>query len=355
MEHPVLRLQKQLTAGEGFLIESPANRRYLTGFPSSAGLVVVTRDQSVFLTDFRYFEKAARVVKSCAVKMLTSYKQDVIPLLKEMGITTLYLETDFVSLQSFARLTELFEGITLSKETRLTDLLEQMRSVKTLEEIAKIKQAQAMTDQTFTYILQRIEAGRTEIEVMLDMEFYMRKLGSEGVAFDFVVVSGKNSSLPHGVPTHKVIETGDFLTMDFGAVVDGYRSDMTRTVAVGKVTDEQRRVYETVLTAKRESMAAIRPDMVCKDIDKIARDMIDNAGYKGCFGHGLGHSVGLDIHENPSFNTRCETLLVPGMVITVEPGIYLENQFGVRVEDMIAVAKNGFENLTQSPDELIIL
>ncbi len=355
MEHPILRLQKELTAGEGFLIESPANRRYLTGFPSSAGLVVITKEQSVFLTDFRYYEKAAGAVNSCKVKMLTSYKQDVLPLLKEFGVTTLYLETDFVSLQSFDRLTELMEGIHFSQSGRLTELLVQMRSIKTTEEIAKIKQAQAMTDETFSYILQRIEAGRTEIDVMLDMEFYMRKLGSEGVAFDFVVVSGKNSSLPHGVPTEKVIEPGDFLTMDFGAVVDGYRSDMTRTVAVGRVTDQQRKVYETVLKAKKQSMMAIRPDVMCKDIDKIARDIIDNEGYKGCFGHGLGHSVGLDIHENPSFNTRCETLLVPGMVITVEPGIYLENQFGVRVEDMIVVTETGCENLTHSPDELVMI
>ncbi len=355
MEHPILRLQKELTAGEGFLIESPANRRYLTGFPSSAGLVLVTKDQSVFLTDFRYYEKAANVVRSCEVKMLTSYKECVVPLLKEARITTLFLETDFVSLQTFARLSELFEGITLSQSGRLTELLEQMRSIKTPKEIDTIRQAQAMTDETFSYILQRIEAGRTEIDVMLDMEFYMRKLGSEGVAFDFVVVSGKNSSLPHGVPTEKVIEAGDLLTMDFGAVVDGYRSDMTRTVAVGQVSDEQRRVYETVLNAKNRSMAAIRPGVMCKDIDKIARDIIDNAGYKGCFGHGLGHSVGLDIHENPSFNTRCETPLVPGMVITVEPGIYLENQFGVRVEDMIVVTESGYENLTHSPDEFVIV
>ena len=355
MEHPIVRLQKELMAGEGFFIESPANRRYLTGFPSSAGLVLVTKDQSIFLTDFRYYEKAASVVKSCEVKMLTSYKQDVIPLLTKLGVTTMYVETDFVSLQSFDRLSKVLEGITLSNSARLTELLEQMRSVKTPDEIAKIKKAQAITDATFSYILQRIEAGRTEIDVMLDMEFYMRKLGSEGVAFDFVVVSGKNSSLPHGVPTEKVIESGEFLTMDFGAMVDGYRSDMTRTVAVGDVSEEQRRVYETVLNAKQQSMAAICPGVMCKDIDKIARDLIDNAGYQGCFGHGLGHSVGLDIHENPSFNTRCETELVPGMVITVEPGIYLENRFGVRVEDMIVVTQNGYENLTHSSDELIIL
>jgi Xaa-Pro aminopeptidase len=190
---------------------------------------------------------------------------------------------------------------------------------------------------------------------MLDMEFYMRRLGSEGVSFDFIVVSGQNSSLPHGVPTHKKIQKGDFVTMDFGAVVNGYRSDMTRTVAVGEVSSEQRNVYETVLCAKRAAMEGIKPQIKCQTIDKIARDLIDEAGYQGCFGHGLGHSVGLDIHENPCFNTRCETLLQSGMGLTVEPGIYLENKFGVRIEDMIVVTEQGYENLTQSPDELIIV
>lgn len=355
MSHPIVQLQAMLCPGEGMFIQSPSNRRYLTGFPSSAGGVLVTKEESVFLTDFRYFEKASNTVKACRVQLLTGIGTDVLPLCRQLGVGKLYLETDYVTLEQLGRLQTALKGITLDTDSKLTDALLQMRSIKTDEEIKSIKAAQQMTDETFSYILERIEAGRTETDVMLDMEFYLRRLGSEGTAFDFIVVSGKNSSLPHGVPTNKPIQTGDFVTMDFGGVVNGYRSDMTRTVAVGCATPEQKKVYQTVLEAKRTSMAAIRPGVLCKDIDKVARDLIDKAGYTGCFGHGLGHSVGLDIHENPSFNTRCETVLSPGMVITVEPGIYLEGAFGVRVEDMIAVTEAGYENLTRSTDELIIV
>ena len=189
---------------------------------------------------------------------------------------------------------------------------------------------------------------------MLDMEFFMRKNGSEGVSFDFIVVSGKNSSLPHGVPTDKKIQNCDFVTMDFGAVVNGYRSDMTRTVAVGSVSDEQRQVYDTVLKAQLEAIKSAKPGVICRDVDKVARDIIEK-DYAGCFGHGLGHSVGIDIHEGPSFNTRDTTVLEKGMVITVEPGIYLENKFGVRIEDMIVITDDGNINITESPKELIIL
>ena len=190
---------------------------------------------------------------------------------------------------------------------------------------------------------------------MLDMEFFARSKGSEGVAFDFIVVSGKNSSLPHGVPTDKKIEEGDFITMDFGCVINGYRSDMTRTVAVGNVSDEQRLVYDTVLKAQSASLTAIKSGIPCNEIDKIARDIIAKAGFGKCFGHGLGHSVGLEIHESPACNTRDTTPLETGMIMTVEPGIYLEDKFGVRIEDMVVVTENGCLNLTNSSKELIIL
>ena len=243
----------------------------------------------------------------------------------------------------------------MSDSDRFDKALRDMRSVKNEDEINAIKAAQKMTDDTFTYIIERISAGRTERDVMLDMEFYMRRMGSEGVSFDFIVVSGKNSSLPHGVPTDKKIENGDFLTMDFGAIVNGYHSDMTRTVAVGNISEEQRRVYDTVLKAQLAAIDAVKPGVVCRDIDKIARDIIYGAGYEGCFGHGLGHSVGVEIHEKPLFNTRCDTVLKEGTVMTVEPGIYLENKFGVRIEDMVVAVKDGCKILTNSRKDLIIL
>lgn len=190
---------------------------------------------------------------------------------------------------------------------------------------------------------------------MLDMEFFMRAHGSEGVSFDFIVVSGKNSSLPHGVPTDKKIEKGDFVTMDFGAVVNGYHSDMTRTVAVCNVSDEQLNVYNTVLKAQEAAILKIKSGMICSDIDKVARDIINTAGYEGCFGHSLGHSVGVEIHELPVLSPSCDKPLTAGNIVTVEPGIYIENKFGVRIEDMVCVTDDGCENLTHSPKNLIII
>lgn len=355
MKERILRLQEQLDDRSAFYIENPVNRRYLTNFTSSAGFVVVTRKNCFFFTDFRYFENAKKQVSSCAVLEFQGFTRSVLPILKENGVKTLYLETDFTTLQGFKMLQDLADEITVSCENNLDALLNEMRMIKTKEEIRCISQAQRISEATFDYILERMEVGRSEIDIMLDMEFYLRKLGSEGISFDFIVVSGKNSSLPHGVPTEKSIEKGDFVTMDFGAVVNGYHSDMTRTIAVGEISEKQKFVYDTVLQAKNLAIHSIAPGKICKEIDKIARDHIHLAGFEGCFGHGLGHSVGLEIHEDPSFNTRCETKLQPGMVLTVEPGVYLANEFGVRIEDMVVITKDGYTNLTETTDQLLVL
>ncbi len=349
----IAALQAELAPREAMLVESPASRRYLTGFASSDGAVVITAQDAAFLTDFRYIEKARATVTACRVEMLTEPMAQIAALLE--GCDTLYVEPSHTSLRRHAALAHMLDGITVSTDGRMERELVALRQCKTPRELAAIRAAQALTDDTFSYILERIEAGRTEREIVLDMEFYMRRHGSEGVAFDTIVVAGAHSSMPHGVPTDTPIARGDFVTMDFGAVVDGYRADMTRTVAVGSVTDEMRAVYDTVLTAQTAALAVIHPDAVCKDIDAIARDLIDGAGYGGCFGHGLGHSVGLEIHESPAFNMRCDTPLAVGMVMTVEPGIYLDGRFGVRIEDMVAVTPDGCDNLTHSEKTMIIL
>jgi len=351
----VCKIQENLTPDTALLVTSEANRFYLTGFHSSAGVVVVTKEKAYFLIDFRYVEKAGSVVKSCEVILSLRSESEVLELLKNNGVKSLYVEADIMSISELARYKAALPDIEILTEDKMDRVLEDLRAVKSEKELSLIRAAQKLTDETFTYILDRIEAGRSEIDVMLDMEFYMRKLGSEGVSFDFIVVSGKNSSLPHGVPSDKLIEVGDFITMDFGAVVEGYRSDMTRTVALGCVSEEQRKVYDTVLAAQKAAIEAVRPGLVCKDIDKVARDLIYGAGYEGCFGHGLGHSVGIEIHESPAFNMRCETVLRPGTVMTVEPGIYLENKFGVRIEDMVYVTEDGCIDITESERELIIL
>ena len=355
IKNRILKLQNALKDGEAFWISSGSNRFYLTGFNSSAGSVLVTQQKAIFFIDFRYFEKAKEIVNSCEVVLYDKGDKGIYEFCKNEKISTIYVETAHTPLSHHKYLCDLFEGITISTENQLDICLNKMRAVKSEQELSFLRQAQSLTEQTLDYILPRIEIGKTEREIMLDMEFFMRRLGAEGVSFDFIVVSGKNSSLPHGVPTDKKIENGDFVTMDFGAIVGGYCSDMTRTVAIGSVSDEQRLVYETTLKAQLAAIDAIKAGKVCGDIDKIARDIIYDAGFKGCFGHALGHSVGIDVHESPNLSPNNTAILEVGNVVTVEPGIYLENKFGVRIEDMVYVTEDGCIDLTSSKKELIIL
>lgn len=351
----IISLQKTLQSGQAFLVKNPSNRYYLTGFSSSAGCVLITKDRALFFIDFRYFEKAKTAIKHIDVILLEKGNQDIFDFCTKEAIKEIFIETDFISLSAYKSLSDLFVGIKFSESNILDTMLNKMRAVKDSQEFEFIKAAQSITDKGFNYILNRITVGKTEKEIALDLEFFMRCLGADGIAFDFIVVSGKNSSLPHGVPTDKKIEKGDFVTIDFGACVNGYCSDMTRTLAVGNITDEQRQVYNTTLTAQLAALDAIKSGVTCGDADKTARDIIYNAGYKGCFGHSLGHSVGIDIHEAPNLSPNNTAILQMGNVVTVEPGIYLENKFGVRIEDMVYVTDTGNINLTKSTKELIIL
>lgn len=358
MKTAVERLMDLLPEQDGCaaLITSGKNRRYLTGFPSSAGMVLVTKQGAWFMTDFRYFEAAQLKIKDCNVLMYTRAAETLQQLFREQNITTVYLEYSALTLAEADDLENTCKsaGVQAVKDGTLDTILRTLRIVKTPQEIQKIRDAQAITDASFEYILGKIHPGVTEREIALDLEFFMRRNGAEGVAFELIVVSGANGSQCHGVPSEKKIESGDFVTMDIGALLDGYHSDMTRTVAVGEVTEDQRRVYQTVLDAQLAALAVAKPGAVCSSVDKAARDIIEK-DYPGTFGHSTGHGVGVEIHEWPRFAASDSTTLLPGMVVTVEPGIYLAGRFGVRIEDMIAVTESGTENLTHSPKELIIL
>lgn len=351
----IQNLQEFLTDNMAVILFDKSNRLYFSNFVSSAGAVVITKSKSFLFVDFRYFEKAKKTVENLEVVLCERLYSQIGEKLTEYKIKTVFVETESLSVAKFEALKQNNPQIEISSQNIVEEFIKNLRSVKSQNEVDLIKQAQAITDKTFDYILDRIKVGRTEKEIALEMEFFMRKNGSEGIAFDTIAISGKNTSLPHGIPTDKIIENGDFFTMDFGAVSGGYRSDMTRTVAVGNVSERQMFVYNTVLNAQTEALNAIKEGVVCKDIDAIARNLIYNNGFEGCFGHGLGHSVGLEIHESPAFNTRDETVLKSGTVITVEPGIYLENEFGVRIEDMVLVTQSGIINLTESTKKLIIL
>ena len=352
MNDSVKKIQEMLDDGTAALVTNAPNRFYLTDFNNDAGCVFITRHFAVFFTDFRYIEAAAKI---SSIPVLESKRlfDEINEQIDKHRIKKILIETDFVTMQVFTRMQESLAAEVLASDI-LSKKLKELRSVKCKTELQLIEKAQELTDETFSYILPRIEVGRREKDIMLDMELFMRKMGSEGVSFDFIVVSGKNTSLPHGVPSEKRIEKGDFVTMDFGAVIGGYRSDMTRTVAVGFATDEQKAVYSTVLKAQTSAINEIKAGKRCCDIDKTARDIIERI-YPNTFGHGLGHSVGIEIHESPAFNTRDDTVLQENTVMTVEPGIYLADRFGVRIEDMVIVKANGVKNITKSSKELLIL
>ncbi len=342
---------------EAIVVSSEINQRYLSGLNYTDGFVVVLPEAAFLLADFRYIEDARTTVGAefeivMPDRSMLAY---VAAILKDHGVKTVHFEESSLSYALLERFKSTFEGVTLVPGG--SKLIEELRLYKDEEEIKKMQKAQKLTDDAFAHILNFINPDRTEVEVALELEFFMRAHGSEGTAFDTIAVSGTNSSRPHGVPRPVKLERG-FFTMDYGARVDGYCADMTRTVVIGRADEEIKRLYETVLRAQTTAIASLKVGMPCAEADKIARDIIDGAGYKGRFGHSLGHGVGLFIHENPRFagSVPADVTLQPGHVVTVEPGIYIEGQYGCRIEDMIAVLPDGtIHDFTQSPKELIEL
>ncbi len=335
------------------VITSAVGRRYFASIKSSAGVLVLTKRKSYCIIDFRYIEMAEKTAVGfeCRMQKGSAFAM-VKQILDEENITAVGYEQDFLTARELSSLQKQLDCIEL---VPISDSISDLRAVKDESEISFIKKAQAVTDASFEHIVSFIRPGMTERHVALELEFFARKNGADCAAFEFIVVSGANSSLPHGVPTDKIIEKGDFITMDFGAAVNGYVSDMTRTIAVGYVTDEMKHVYDTVLSAQLAAEKYVKAGLSGHDIDKIARDIIDGAGYEGKFGHSLGHGVGLEIHEAPNFSPSFDKPIPCGAVVTNEPGIYLPDKFGVRIEDMLLVTDSGSVNLTHSPKELIIV
>lgn len=345
-------IRKNLSEGSAALVTAAASRRKLSGFEASDGFIVITKTSAVFFADSRYIEAAEKQIKNMSVSLfsgLSSIKE----YLEKENISKLFIETEDITISALKTYKKAL-GVKISKSGVISRAIKAIRMIKSKAEIESIKAAQKITDAAFSHILKFITVGVTEKEIALELEFFMRKMGSEGVAFDTIAVSGENGSLPHGVPSDRKIKKGDLITMDFGAVINGYHSDMTRTVAVGEISAEKRAAYQTVLEAQNTALDAIKSGKKCADIDKIARDIISEK-YEGAFSHALGHSVGLEIHEEPNFSPKSKATLKENMVLTVEPGIYLKGKFGIRIEDMVVITKSGIENLTKSPKELIIL
>jgi len=337
---------------DALLITSAHNRRYAANFTGSAGIVLITQTDAYFITDFRYVEQAKKqAVGFEIIQHGPSIFSEVAKLCQEKGIQKLGFEKDHVTFSTYE---------TLQKQlpvslVPVSGLVEKIRMIKSEEEVKTIKIAADIADAAYKHILEFIQPGRTELEVSNELEFFMRKAGATSSSFDTIVASGVRSALPHGVATNKVIEKGDMVTLDFGAIYNGYISDITRTLAVGEPSDQLKEIYQIVLDAQLLGVEKIGPNMTGKEADSICRDYIAKHGYGEQFGHSTGHGIGLEVHEGPGLSFRSDTILVPGMVVTCEPGIYVPELGGVRIEDDLLITENGNEVLTHSTKELIIL
>jgi Xaa-Pro aminopeptidase len=340
---------------DGCLIISPENRRYFTGFDSSDGYLLVTRNRAVFITDSRYIEAAKNTVKSCEVELQGKYISQIGDFFGSENASKIGIEASRMTFAVMAGFCEHLPSLEFVTDNTLDTFIQSLRSVKGFSEIESIKAAQRIAEKALLHAYSIIKEGVTEKDIQLELDFYMLRNGAEALSFDTIAVAGKKTSMPHGVPSDNVVHNGDFITMDFGAVVNGYHSDMTRTVALGFVTDEMKKVYETVLAAQVESICAYKAGVPCSEADKVARDIISNAGYGEYFGHGLGHGVGVEIHEYPSVSPRSDAVLREGFVVTDEPGIYIPEKFGVRIEDMIYITADGNINLTEADKSLTVL
>ena len=350
------RFQQSLAKSEfdAAIISSQINQRYLSAFDYTDGYILISADKAYLLADFRYIESARKEVKEFEVirpegSMLDALKE----LIVQNGFANIAIEESELSCEDFKRFCEKFSPCSLKHGA--SAMLTKQRMVKLPYELELIGKAQEITDKAFEHILSFISPEVTELDVALELEFFMRKLGAESTAFDTIAVSGCASSLPHGVPSNVKLRNG-FLTMDFGAKYKGYCSDMTRTVVIGKADDEIKKIYNTVLSAQLAALDKIQAGILCRDADEFARSVIREAGYGTAFGHGLGHGVGMFIHESPSLSPKAaaDSELEAGNVVTVEPGIYLEGKYGCRIEDMVAINPDGtVHNFTKSPKELI--
>lgn len=337
------------------LITNPYNMRYVSHFRGGEGILLISRKSRVLITDSRYTEAAKQEsdfqVEECNhLRKTTDILNDWIE--REQLLTVGYEDASMLC----STFREYQTGLPAIKEwIPLGVAVTRLRQIKTPDEIGYLRQAEAIGDAAFTKILDIIKPGMTELEIQAELEYRMMKCGASGTSFDTIVASGIHSSMPHAIPSEKKVECGDFITMDFGCKYKGYCSDMTRTIVLGKANDKQKEIYQLVWKANHTVESLLHAGMVCKEVDRIARDVIADGGYGEYFGHGLGHSVGLEIHESPACNMRDTTVLMPNMIMTVEPGIYLPGFGGVRIEDMVVITENGHDNLSHSPKKLIEL
>lgn len=351
MEQRIVRLEEALAGAgvDGLLVTGQQNIYYLSGFWGSAGTIFVSKNRRIFVTDDRYTLIAKQTVKDFDVVSSRTALQEIASIIAEDGLETIGFE-DEVSYGYYQALQGVFSGYDLVPTNQV---VEKLRWIKDEGEVAIIRQACRISDQAFVDALDFIKPGKTELEVANFLDFRMRELGASGISFDTIAASGPRSAMPHGVATDKVIQSGESLTLDFGCIFEHYVSDMTRTIHIGEVTDEERAIYDIVLRANNAVIEQAKAGQTYVDYDRVARAIIEEAGYGDKFTHGIGHGMGLDVHEQPFF--RGEGALQAGMVVTDEPGIYLDGLYGLRIEDDLLITETGCEVLTHAPKELIVL
>jgi len=352
LKERVQRLQEKLQQHnlQALLVSHPANRQYLSGFDGSSGVLLVEREQCFLFTDFRYREQAERQAPHCCLApWKNNLPQSLAPVLAETGVTRLGFEEKHLTYGLYRELSQKLKA----ELVPVDGLVEEQRVVKDSSEIGILKRGAACLDQAFQHIIKFIKPGQSEQEIALELEFYLRRMGATETLFRYIVASGERGAMPHGVASEKKVARGELLTIDFGAVFSGYTTDMTRTVCLGEPDPRQVEIYNTVKEAQQRAAAALRPGMTGHEADAVAREIIKEAGYEKEFGHGLGHGVGLETHELPRLSPQSETVLQPGMVVTVEPGIYIPGWGGVRIEDMMLITETGAEAMTRSTRELI--
>lgn len=327
-----------------FFITSTENIFYISGFHGSAGAVLVSRDFARLYADSRYREQAMGEAKGFEILPISELSSAL-----EAASGRIAFEEKRMTVGEYHR----FSEKSAARWVEGSACLEELRLVKDRAELDKMRQAAKIADEAFSELLSELRPGMTELQAASRLEFLMRAKGASKTSFETIVVSGNRSSLPHGKPTEKVISCGELVTFDFGCVFGGYCSDMTRTIAVGEISGEMERVYETVRLAQETAAKAIKPGMTGREADRMARDIIEKAGFGEAFGHGTGHGVGIEIHERPTLSQKGEEVLRAGMIVTVEPGIYLPGKFGVRIEDMGVITASGFEPFSKFPKTLI--
>lgn len=350
----IIRLQESLKDDECALFTDEVNRRYFTKMKSSAGAVLIFKQAAYLIIDFRYYEKAKKQVTDCEVIEQNRLYHQVNELIKKHGVGRVVVDENSVTLSEFFSLKDNLKASVVQK-SGLFKTVCALREVKREDEKEKIIRAQRIAERAYNELLNFISIGKSEREIALELNRLMFSFGAEDISFETIALGGKNTSVPHGTPSEYKLQMGDLLLLDFGAVYDGYHSDMTRTLAVGEIDDKKAFAYSTVLSAQEAAIDKIMSGARCSDIDKAARDIIDSAGFEGRFGHSFGHGVGLEIHESPNVSPNNETRLKSGMVITAEPGVYFEDEFGIRIEDFGIVTDNGFENFTKADKNLTII